>query len=111
MSTSPRIHHLRESLTPPLEPRPSSLDFSLLTSAVNRGEELIITATGHTSEDIEDGAYVLLQVKYGLIRLISTTADLCEQITNVDLTCPIEKGDLAITKSVALPAEIPPVSD
>jgi hypothetical protein len=52
---------------------------------------------------------VNLQVKYGLIRLISTTADLCEQIKNVDLECPIEKGKLSITKSVDLPKEIPPV--
>ncbi|KAL2109609.1 hypothetical protein VUR80DRAFT_2249 [Thermomyces stellatus] len=72
------------------------------------GEELVIKATGHTSKVIEEGAYVLLQVKYGLIRLISTSADLCEQISNVDLECPIEQGDLSITKSVALPAEIPP---
>lgn len=72
------------------------------------GEELVIKATGKTSQDIEEGAYVLLQVKYGLIRLISTSADLCEQITNVDLECPIKEGDLAITKAVSLPAEIPP---
>lgn len=52
----------------------------------------------------------MLTVKYGLIRLISTKADLCEQIGEVDLECPLEAGDLAITKSVDLPAEIPPVS-
>jgi hypothetical protein len=50
----------------------------------------------------------LLQVKYGLIRLISTKADLCEQIENVDLECPIEKGKISITKDVDLPKEIPP---
>ena len=61
-------------------------------------------------ETIEDGAYVVLQVKYGLIRLISTTASLCEQIKNVDMECPIEPGILTITKSVDLPKEIPPVS-
>jgi hypothetical protein len=72
------------------------------------GEELVIKAVGYASKDIEDGAYVLLTVKYGLIRLISTTADLCEQIKNVDLECPIKKGDISITKSVDLPAEIPP---
>lgn len=72
------------------------------------GQELIITASGTVSKPILEGAYVNLQVKYGLIRLISTTADLCEQIGNVDLECPIEKGPLAITKSVELPNEIPP---
>ncbi|KAF3806579.1 Phosphatidylglycerol/phosphatidylinositol transfer protein [Colletotrichum gloeosporioides] len=71
------------------------------------GKELIIKASGTVKETIEKGAYVLLQVKYGLIRLISTKADLCEQIENVDLECPIEKGVLSITKSVELPNEIP----
>lgn len=72
------------------------------------GEELVIKAVGSVSKDIEKGAYVLLTVKYGLIKLISTTADLCEQITNVDLECPIKEGELSIIKSVDLPAEIPP---
>lgn len=72
------------------------------------GEDLIIKAVGYASKPIEEGAYVRLQVKYGLIRLISTTADLCEQITEVDMECPIEEGDIKITKSISLPAEIPP---
>ena len=61
-------------------------------------------------ETIEDGAYVHLQVKYGVIRLITTKADLCEQLKNVDIECPIEEGPLTITKTVELPKEIPPVS-
>ncbi|ERS98931.1 phosphatidylinositol/phosphatidylglycerol transfer protein [Sporothrix schenckii 1099-18] len=72
------------------------------------GVELVITAVATVSQTISKGAYVNLQVKYGLIRLISTTADLCEQIENVDLKCPIEKGLISITKSVDLPREIPP---
>jgi len=51
----------------------------------------------------------LLTVKYGLIKLISTKADLCEQIANVQLECPVEKGELNIEKVVSLPGEIPPV--
>ncbi|CAK7227972.1 Phosphatidylglycerol/phosphatidylinositol transfer protein [Sporothrix curviconia] len=72
------------------------------------GTELVINAVASVSKKIKQGAYVNLQVKYGLIRLISTTADLCEQIQNVDLECPIEKGLISITKSVDLPNEIPP---
>jgi hypothetical protein len=60
-------------------------------------------------ETIEEGAYVQLTVKYGLIRLITTKADLCKEIGNVDLECPLEAGEMEITKSVDLPAEIPPV--
>jgi hypothetical protein len=75
-----------------------------------RGTKLVIRASGTVFERVEEGAYVKLVVKYGLIRLISTTADLCEQIENVDLKCPIEKGVLSITKSVDIPKEVPPVS-
>jgi hypothetical protein len=70
---------------------------------------LTIEAKGTVSETIVEGAYVQLQVKYGLIRLINTKADLCEQVKNVDMECPIEKGLLVITKDVDLPKEIPNV--
>lgn len=64
---------------------------------------------GELSEDVSEGAYIVLQVKYGLIRLVNTEADLCEQVSNVDLTCPIKKGKTTIVKDVELPKEIPPV--
>jgi hypothetical protein len=41
---------------------------------------------------------------------VNTKADLCEQVKNVDMKCPIEKGKTKITKDVELPNEIPPVS-
>jgi hypothetical protein len=76
----------------------------------HRGSTLTIEAVGDLLEDVDDGAYVVLQVKYGLIRLVNTEADLCEQVSNVDLTCPIKKGKTTIVKDVELPKEIPPVS-
>lgn len=54
--------------------------------------------------------YINLQVKWNLVRLISTTTDLCEQVGNVDLECPLEKGPITITKDVEIPNEIPNVS-
>ncbi|KAL2206464.1 hypothetical protein CC79DRAFT_1369881 [Sarocladium strictum] len=72
------------------------------------GKELLIKASGVVKEKIEEGAYVLLTVKYGLIRLISTKASLCEQVGNVDLECPLEEGKVEVTKAVDIPAEIPP---
>ncbi len=73
------------------------------------GTTLLIEAKGIVHQAIQEGAYVNLEVKYGYIRLISTTADLCKEIKNVDLECPIEKGALSIVKAVDLPKEIPPV--
>jgi hypothetical protein len=77
---------------------------------LGRGQKLTIEAVGTTSEKIEQGAYVNLQVKYGLIKLLSTRADMCEQIGNVDLKCPVEKGKITLTKDVDIPANIPGVS-
>ncbi|OJI86241.1 hypothetical protein ASPTUDRAFT_187642 [Aspergillus tubingensis CBS 134.48] len=75
------------------------------------GKTLTIQATGTLNEKIEEGAYVNLEVKYGLITLVRQTADLCEQIVNVDLECPLEKGEMTLTKQVELPRQIPPVRD
>ncbi|KAB8272712.1 Phosphatidylglycerol/phosphatidylinositol transfer protein [Aspergillus minisclerotigenes] len=72
------------------------------------GKTLVITASGTLHEKIEEGAYVLLEVKYGLITLLRQTADLCEQLVNVDLKCPLEPGVMTLTKQVDLPKQIPP---
>ncbi|KAM0449049.1 hypothetical protein ACHAPV_007735 [Trichoderma viride] len=72
------------------------------------GKPLDITASGEVKTTITDGAYVKLVIKYGLIQLLSTTADLCEQLGNVDLSCPLEPGNMTLTKSVDLPSAIPP---
>jgi len=72
------------------------------------GETLTIEASGVFNEDVEEGAYVILQVKYGLIRLINARASLCDQVKEVEMECPIKKGKTLITKQVELPKEIPP---
>jgi len=72
------------------------------------GKTLSIEASGVVHKDIGVGAYVVLQVKYGLITLIRQTVDLCEQVKNVELECPLKAGELTITKDVDLPNEIPP---
>lgn len=51
-----------------------------------------------------------VEVKWGVITLVKQTMDLCEQIENVDLKCPLEKGQMVLTKQVDLPKQIPPVS-
>ena len=44
------------------------------------GEKLTIKANGTFSEEIEEGATVFLQVRYGLITLNKQNADMCEQL-------------------------------
>jgi hypothetical protein len=36
------------------------------------------------------------------------TRDLCEDVKNLELECPLKKGELKLAKSVDLPKEIPP---
>lgn len=72
------------------------------------GKTLTITATGKLNQKVEKGAKIHLQVKYGLITIIKQTADLCDTIKNVDLKCPLDKGDIEIEKDVDLPKQIPP---
>ncbi|KAK2774781.1 Phosphatidylglycerol/phosphatidylinositol transfer protein [Emmonsiellopsis sp. PD_33] len=72
------------------------------------GQTLTINASGTFSREVGEGSKVQIQVKYGLIRLINQEADLCDQISNVDLECPLEKGKMTLTKQVDLPKEIPP---
>ena len=77
---------------------------------MDSGTVLNVTAKGTLSEEVEDGAKIHLEVKYDLIRLLNQEADLCETIANVDLECPLKKGETEVTKSVKLPKRIPPVS-
>ncbi|KAI0158856.1 ML domain-containing protein [Pestalotiopsis sp. NC0098] len=88
--------------------RPSRFVKSYMLTLIYSGAELKIRAAGTVFEDIEEGAYINLVVKYGLIRLINTKADLCEQTEKADLKCPIKKGILSVEKAVDIPKEVPP---
>ncbi len=73
-----------------------------------RGENLTIIASGTLSATVEEGAYVDVDVDYGLIKLIHATYDLCEELPNVDMKCPIKKGHYEIKKQVEIPSQVPP---
>jgi hypothetical protein len=51
-----------------------------------------------------------VQVKIGMIKLLDTILDLCEQIKSVGKQCPLPKGDLFISHTFDIPPEAPPVS-
>ena len=72
------------------------------------GQKLLIEAAGTFTEEVGEGAYINLSVKYGLITLIRMKADLCDQMKEVDETCPLS-GAKVIKKEVDIPKEVPPV--
>lgn len=53
---------------------------------------------------------MIVEVKYGYIKLIHKSIDLCENAGQVDLECPVKAGEMILTKEIDLPKAIPPVS-
>ncbi|KAJ7024491.1 putative vacuole protein [Mycena alexandri] len=74
------------------------------------GKNLTITVKGTANQRIEDGAYVNVVVKLGLVKLLQKNFDVCEEARNANasVTCPVEKGDYEVVQTVPLPREIPP---
>jgi len=74
------------------------------------GENLTVTVSAVTSETIEEGAYVDVTVKLGLIKLLNKSFDLCEEArkANASVQCPVQKGNYLVEQTVSLPKEIPP---
>ncbi|OZJ03569.1 hypothetical protein BZG36_03092 [Bifiguratus adelaidae] len=73
-----------------------------------KGETLSVDFKGYLKETVEEGAYVDVLVKYGVVKILQKRFDLCEQAGQVNKSCPVEKGDFTIDKDVDLPKEIPP---
>ncbi|KAI8051352.1 ML domain-containing protein [Syncephalis plumigaleata] len=76
----------------------------------HKGQTLYIKATGTFSEAVTQGSYAKVIVKYGLIQLIKQTYDLCENVSQANISCPIGPGEITLERSVDLPKEIPPGS-
>jgi len=81
---------------------------TLLPNPPEAGKTLKIEATGVLHDVITKGAVVEVIVKYGYIQLVKEKIDLCDNVHEVDLECPIKDGKLVLVKEVDLPAAIPP---
>jgi len=68
---------------------------------------LTVEASGTLSKDVEVGAKLYLTVKYNSIIILQEEADLCDQLPNVDLSCPLKKGPLDVTKEVEITSQVP----
>ncbi|KAJ3182997.1 Phosphatidylglycerol/phosphatidylinositol transfer protein [Geranomyces variabilis] len=73
-----------------------------------RGENLNVDIKGTLDETVDKGAYADVRVKLGLIKLVDTRLDLCDETKKIDRECPIEKGPLNVNTDVKIPGEIPP---
>ncbi|ESX01809.1 hypothetical protein KL918_004780 [Ogataea parapolymorpha] len=80
----------------------------VLPNPPERGTNLTIVARGDLSKQVDEGAYVEVDVTYGYIKLLHQTYDLCEELPNVDMECPLKKDSYDLTKIVEIPNEVPP---
>lgn len=77
----------------------------------HRGENLTIAATGDLKKFVKSGSYVDVEVRLGLIRLLTQRFDLCETLDDNDvegLECPLETGNYKLHKKVQIPDAVPP---
>ena len=88
-------------------------EINLLPNPPARGKNLTIKGSGTALKEVKSGAYVDLELRLGLIKLLTKRFDLCELINqkHVDgLECPIGVGEHTMYKDIKLPIEIPPGS-
>ncbi|KAF7966634.1 hypothetical protein HWV62_37591 [Athelia sp. TMB] len=74
------------------------------------GKDLTVKVKATVLERIEEGAWVDVTVKLGLIKILHKQFDLCEEARNAhaSIQCPAEPGDYEVSQTVTLPKEIPP---
>jgi ML domain len=95
-----------------LSPSDDLVDITYINITPNpplAGQNLTIEALGVLKVDLKEGSYANFEVKYGFIKILSGTADLCEKAAEIDLECPVENGVVRVQKVVELPKQIPPV--
>jgi hypothetical protein len=80
---------------------------SLADYCTYRGKKLTVEASGTLSKDVEAGAKLHLTVKYNSIIILREETDLCDQLPNVGLSCPLKKGPLDVTKEVEITSQVP----
>ncbi|KAJ8331338.1 hypothetical protein BDV3_000857 [Batrachochytrium dendrobatidis] len=81
--------------------------FQLSPDPPVRGSPLEIQLIGTLSEAVVKGAVAQVTVKLGFIQILDRPYDLCDQVSAVDLQCPISEGPISVVKSFDIPKELP----
>ncbi|KAJ1981646.1 hypothetical protein H4R34_001994 [Dimargaris verticillata] len=73
----------------------------------HKGQSLLIEGSGRLSEDIVEGSFVDVTVKWGVIVLIRKRYQLCDLAGEIDEKCPVKQGKVTIKKAIDIPKEVP----
>ncbi|KAI9205499.1 ML domain-containing protein [Polychytrium aggregatum] len=73
-----------------------------------RGRPLDVKVRGYLNDQVDVGAYLQVRVKLGLFKLVDTRMDLCEEVKQINMECPLEPGYYDIHHTADIPFEVPP---
>lgn len=71
-----------------------------------KGKNVEVNASITFDEEVTGGK-IEIKAKYGIIPVYSGTLDLCDTLKEVDMECPIKKGDQTIVVNEEIPDVIP----
>ncbi|EJD48124.1 hypothetical protein AURDEDRAFT_113020 [Auricularia subglabra TFB-10046 SS5] len=73
------------------------------------GENVTVTASGTVYRTIDEGAYVVVTVKLGLVKVVTQRVDICQQLreSSDDVQCPVEPGEYNVETVVPIPGVAP----
>lgn len=75
------------------------------------GGNLAMSASGLILDTIQEGAYIEVTVKLGLIQILKKNFDLCELLyenkDDLGLECPVSPGTYKLFKEVEIPPQAP----
>lgn len=75
-----------------------------------KGANLTVRVEGYLKETIVAGSYADVTVKIGVIKLLDTRLDLCEQGKDlIEEECPLQPGERVLEKTVEIPGLAPKV--
>lgn len=85
-------------------------NFAIIPDPPVRGKPLTIAFDGDLKKPLEGSELVNIQVKYGVIKIVDMTTNLCDELEKVpDVPqCPFQPGHWAFNHTEKLPADIPP---
>ncbi|KAL1917658.1 uncharacterized protein VTP21DRAFT_4051 [Calcarisporiella thermophila] len=80
---------------------------SITPNPPREGEEVTLKTKGTLSEQVEVGATIEVEIKYGPIVVKRLKNDFCEELKKANKTCPLAKGPQELIVSTQLPNDIP----
>jgi hypothetical protein len=84
-------------------------EIKVVPATIVPGKEFTIEATGKLREVIQDGAFVDVVIKLGLINILRKQYDLCDTIAKKEgneIRCPIPADDIKVIRLYSLTKEI-----